>query len=89
MRRLLCLTVVLAAMLAGCGDRIPCDCPPRDPATGHAFDTAAFDFVQDDPNARRGSIETDPTHAVVTYQTEDGRMFRAIYEKRGHAIETR
>ncbi len=90
MRRQLCGVIVASAMMAACGESDPCECPPRDPGTGHAFDTAAFDFdQQDESSGRRGSVETDATQVVITYQTDDGRMFRAVYEKRGHAVAYR
>jgi hypothetical protein len=80
MRRKLRGMIVASAMMAACGESYPCECPPRDPAAGHAFDTAAFDFTQqDDAGARRGGVETDPTQVLITYQTDDGRMFRAVY----------
>lgn len=87
MTRRLCGVVALVLM-AACDSSPPCECgDARDPAAGHAFDRATFDFTQEEESSsRQGSVEADAMQVVITYQTDDGRMFRVVYEKRGHSI---
>lgn len=87
MTRRLC-GVAATVLMAACSSSPPCECGgARDPATGQAFDRATFDFTQEEEsNSRHGSVETDAAQVVITYQTDDGRMFRVVYEKRGHSI---